>query len=354
MLFRSLGANISSNTATLSTALGGAGSLSKSGAGELILSKTNTYSGGTSVGAGTLTTGASEILSDSATLTVSANATFKLGGNETVGGLNAIFGSFINLQGNTLTAGGNNSSFTNGATITGTGALVKNGNGQMYMNNSSNTYSGGFVLNSGEVYLTSSGATGGGILSNSVFGIGTLTLNGGTISSQSTTSGRTAYNSIVLNGNIQFGQTGWSGTNNTMNTSTNSTNGVVSQTALFTASTNTGGVTTLAGDTTINTLNFVEWYQPISGNYRITKTGNGALSVLNNYLLLRASNNIAGVTVASGVLSYKNRNALGSGTVILSNGVALAQDGVINNLPDRKSTRLNSSHEWISRMPSSA
>ena len=26
----------------------------------------------------------------------------------------------------------------------------------------------------------------------------------------------------------------------------------------------------------------------------------------------------------------------------------------INNLGDRKSTRLNSSHEWISRMPSSA
>ena len=25
-----------------------------------------------------------------------------------------------------------------------------------------------------------------------------------------------------------------------------------------------------------------------------------------------------------------------------------------NGLPDRKSTRLNSSHEWISRMPSSA
>ena len=109
--------------------------MSKSGVGELILSRTNTYSGTTSVGAGTLTTGASEVLSDTATLTVSANATFKLGGNETVGGLNAIFGSFINLQGNTLTAGGNNTSFTNGATITGTGALVKNGTGQMYFNN---------------------------------------------------------------------------------------------------------------------------------------------------------------------------------------------------------------------------
>ena len=28
--------------------------------------------------------------------------------------------------------------------------------------------------------------------------------------------------------------------------------------------------------------------------------------------------------------------------------------GVVLTIPDRKSTRLNSSHEWISRMPSSA
>ena len=28
--------------------------------------------------------------------------------------------------------------------------------------------------------------------------------------------------------------------------------------------------------------------------------------------------------------------------------------GMVNTIKDRKSTRLNSSHEWISRMPSSA
>ena len=30
------------------------------------------------------------------------------------------------------------------------------------------------------------------------------------------------------------------------------------------------------------------------------------------------------------------------------------EDSVVHRTPDRKSTRLNSSHEWISRMPSSA
>jgi len=335
-------ANISTGTKSLSTALQGGGSLSKTGAGQLILSATNTLSGGTTVGVGTLSTSGNEVLSDSATLLVSSNATFKLGGNETVGALSAAFGSFIDLQGNTLTAGGNNMSYTNGAAITGTGGLVKNGTGQMYMNNSSNTYSGGFVMNGGSVAFTSSGTTTAGVLVSSVFGTGNLTLNDGTtITSSSATSGRNVNNNIFMSGNVQFGNSAWGTTNVQMNpsttTSTNTNTGVVTTntnyTPLFTASTNASSTTTLRGDTTINTINWVDWYQPINGNFRITKSGTGALSALNNYLLLRASNNIAGVTVASGVLSYKNRNALGSGTAILSNGVALAQDGVINNLP---------------------
>ena len=35
-------------------------------------------------------------------------------------------------------------------------------------------------------------------------------------------------------------------------------------------------------------------------------------------------------------------------------GAILAQMSIFAVFPDRKSTRLNSSHEWISRMPSSA
>ena len=38
------------------------------------------------------------------------------------------------------------------------------------------------------------------------------------------------------------------------------------------------------------------------------------------------------------------------------NAIGVFENGVIRDWPalDRKSTRLNSSHEWISRMPSSA
>jgi autotransporter-associated beta strand protein len=314
-------ANVSSGTKTLSTSLSGASGLTKSGAGELILSGTNTYTGQTGVAGGTLTTTGADMLSDSATLKVDNTATLKLGGNETVGNVSAASGSAINLQSYTLTSGGNNVSSTNTALITGTGGLVKNGSGLMYLNNGANTFSGGFTLNGGEVQYTTSGSAAGGVITNTVFGAGTLTLNGGTIGSSSSSSGRNVFNSVILNGNIQFGQTAWGATTTNLNGGT----------ANLTVSTNGGGTTTLAADSTINTIGSVQWDQSINGNYRITKTGTGANSLSNNYLTLRASNNIAGVTVNSGTLGYKNRNALGTGTLILGDGVVVGQDGTVNN-----------------------
>lgn len=320
----SISAAVSTGTKTISTALAGAAGLTKTGAGELILSGSNSYTGQTAIAAGTLTTTGANMLSDTATLKIDNLATFKLGGNETVGNINAAFGSTNNLQSYTLRAGGNNLSATNGALTTGTGGLVKDGTGLMYMNNSGSTYSGGFTLNSGEVQFTSSGSAANGVITNSVFGTGTLTLNGGTIGSSSAagSSGRTIYNNVVLNGNIQFGMTSW-GTN-TVNLNAGG--------ALMTVSTNAGSATTLQSDSTINTVGSVQWDQAINGSdYRITKTGTGASILSNNYLTLRGSNNIAGVTVNSGILGYKNRNALGTGTLVLADGVTVGQDGAINN-----------------------
>jgi autotransporter-associated beta strand protein len=63
----------------------------------------------------------------------------------------------------------------------------------------------------------------------------------------------------------------------------------------------------------------------------LTKGGTGAIALTNNYKQLRGSNNIAGVTVNSGILGYKNRYALGTGTLILADGVVVGQDASINN-----------------------
>jgi autotransporter-associated beta strand protein len=248
----------------------------------------------------------------------------KLGGNETIGALRSTnSGALINLQSFTLTSTpGAGVIATNTATITGTGGIVKNGAGTMYINRT-NVYSGGFTLNSGEVQFTSSGDAGTGGVTNSVFGTGTLTLNGGTIASSSATSGRYIYNNIVLNGIFQSGQTSWGSTNINMNTGTQ----------LLTIGTNASSTTSLLGNSTIKTLGYTIWDQNISGNYRITKDGTGESSLLNNYLNLRGSNNISGVTVNSGILGYRNRYALGTGTLILADGVTVGQSGSIYNTP---------------------
>jgi len=299
--------------------------LSLNGTGTVTIGAYSGYNGGTSISGGVLVTTGNELLLDTGTVAIGSAGTFRLGGNETVASVSASnTGANLDLQGNTLTVGGTGLTYTNSAFTYGTGGkVVKNGAGLLYLNNGTNTYTGGFTLNAGEVQFTSSGNAAAGVVTNSVFGTGTVTLAGGTISTSDSAgnSGRTIFNNVALNGTVQMGQTAWGTTNARMN----------SGTALLTFSTNGGGSTTLQGNSTINTLGYVLWDQAISGNFRLTKTGTGTNSLSNNYLRLTASNNIAGVTVSSGILGYKNRNALGTGTLILADGVQVMQDGALNN-----------------------
>jgi len=301
---------------SLSLALTGTGGVTKSGAGTLTVSGGSTYTGNLVVSSGALATSGSTAIPDNATLVLSNLATLNLGGNETVGALFAAFGSTNNLGAYTLTAGGNNQSYTNGALTYGSGGIVKNGKGIMYMNQSLSTYSGGFTLNDGEVAYTSSGNAGAdGVVTNSVFGSGTLTLNGGTVRSSSDTSGRNIFNTVVINGDITFGSN--------------------SAAATITVSKDANKTTTITKDVAITNIASVTWEQPIVGSgFRLTKAGvtstNSAGAT--NLIAFRASNDIAGMTILGGTVGYKNRNAFGAGTLIVSDGVTLGQDGNINNL----------------------
>lgn len=316
-------------TSSVSAILAGSSGLTKNGSGTLSLSGANTYTGTTTVNGGTLETVGNEVLANTGTVSlVNAGSTFKLGGNESVAALTGAATTSVNLQSYNLALGAGVASGvvnTNSTTMTGTGSVTKNGVGILYLN-TLNNYSGGFTLNSGEVLFTSSGNAGAGGVTNSVFGTGKLTLNGGTIASSSSTSTRNINNNIELNGIFQSGQTSWGSTSTNMNTNSSG----IGQ-ALLRMQTNGGGTTTLLGASTINTLGYTEWDQNISGDYRITKGGTGASSLSNNYLRLAGSNNIAGVTVNSGLLGYKNRYALGTGTLILADGVVVGQDGGILN-----------------------
>ncbi|MGO4677835.1 autotransporter-associated beta strand repeat-containing protein [Bosea sp. 2YAB26] len=179
----------------LAGVISGGGTLSKTGAGVLTLSGTNTYSGATWIQQGTLRMGGVGVLPNQTAVQISAGAVFDLNGiAQTVGSLSGT--GDVLLGGTTLTAGGNNSSTTFSGTISGAGSLLKTGTGTLTLNGT-NTYTsvtqvfGGSLVVDGSVAtpvivhagatLAGSGSVGattiGGTLSpgNSP---GTLTVNG--------------------------------------------------------------------------------------------------------------------------------------------------------------------------------
>ncbi len=154
----------------------GAVTLTTSGSGVTLLAGTNTYSGGTYIDAGTLLLGSAVALSSSGTVNISQGAALDVGGqNVTIASLSGsgtIDNNDPNFTGRyTLTLGGDNSGSTFNGDIrdsVGTLGIVKNGTGTLTLGGAS-TFSGGVVLNGGNLNLTNlSGA-----------GVGTITLNAG-------------------------------------------------------------------------------------------------------------------------------------------------------------------------------
>ena len=246
--------------------------ITKIGDGTMTLNGSSSYTGATTINAGTLqignggTTGA---LSTSSAITVNGTLVFN--------------------RSDTIRAGGNFSS-----TISGTGVIVQNGSGILELSGAGITHSGGTILNSGTIQITSSNS----------FGSGVLTLNSGTLSSSSG-SARSFTNAITIGGNVQIGS--------------------ATQTGAITAS---GNIT--LGDS-VRTLtiegNGANLSGVISGTGGLTKAGAGSLT-------LNGSNTYTGsTTVNAGTLRLggtSDTNSL-SGEVTINSGGTLNYDGSRNN-----------------------
>ena len=161
--------------------IGGSGALAKLGAGKLTLTGANTYTGPTTISAGTLalgtvgatgptgpddpgpgSPGSSGQLSDTTALIVASGATFDLNGLSTGVGSLAGAGN-VALGAGALTVGGSNTSTVFSGAISGSGSLAKTGSGTLTLSGAS-TYDGFTQVSAGTLQFVQAAARAPGSL----------------------------------------------------------------------------------------------------------------------------------------------------------------------------------------------
>ncbi len=154
---------------------GGARSLTKAGAGTLILAGSSTRTGATFINGGTLQLAAAERIHDNSAVVVASGATFDLNDNsETVGsvaGAGTISLGVVSSSGTKLTTGGDGTSTTFSGVITGTGGLAKSGTGVLTLTGANN-FTGATTVETGTLLL---GTTSGSALASTT----SITVNSG-------------------------------------------------------------------------------------------------------------------------------------------------------------------------------
>ncbi|NSY71855.1 autotransporter outer membrane beta-barrel domain-containing protein [Agrobacterium tumefaciens] len=138
-------------------------SLTKAGAGTLVLSATNGYTGATTINGGMLQAGIADAFAQSGAVNLAAGATLDLNGfNQRANDLSGE-GS-VTLGKGTLSANiASAKSF--GGVISGDGSLVKSGAGEWTLSGA-NTHSGGTTISAGSLIALNGGVFGSGLVTN--------------------------------------------------------------------------------------------------------------------------------------------------------------------------------------------
>ena len=355
------------------------GVVTKLGAGTLTLSGANTYTGPTTVSAGTLQAGVASVagisgafgLNSAVTLANVAGATLDLNNfNTQLGSLTGggATGGNVTLGSATLTVGGDNTSpAAFGGVISGTGALTKIGTGTQTLAGT-NTYTGGTNVtagtlaasNNGNAFSTGTVNVGGGAVAqlssttgNTVFqaantftgagtvqktGAGTLAFggNGGTVNVALAAGGLLDVEAGTLKGSSSF-QASYASNLGGLNIAAGATfdgvEGTIRVDALTGAGTLAGGYNNgAAGSTTLGVNNGSGTFTGViqdsgdaGGTLNLTKVGTGTQT------LTGASTYTGGTTINAGTLLAANASgsATGSGAVQVNNAGTLAGNGSV-------------------------
>lgn len=176
--------------------------LIKDGAFGQTLTASNTYTGGTTINAGTLTLGhATNTLADTGTINVNGG-TLAIGNNsDTVGAVTLTSGSITGGSGTLTGSSYDVRSGTISARLGGSAALTKNTGGTVTLSNSNNSYAGGTTVNAGVLAISTTGGVG-------TIGTGTLTMAGGTFAIATNDTGSNYANTLAITGSASFGTSG--------------------------------------------------------------------------------------------------------------------------------------------------
>lgn len=299
------------NDFTVSQALSGSGSLSKSGVGTLTLSGANTYTGTTTISAGTLALSGNGSVADSSDII--ANGTLDIGGTKSGASIMSLDGSgAVNLSNQTLTLTNASGSFA--GVIGGTGGVTL-ASGTETLTGAS-TFTGLTTIASGSTLTLGNGGAGGSLAGN-VLNNGTLAFN---LDSASTLAGAVSGNgTLVQNGGGTLTLAG-------ANTYTGGT--TVNAGTLVVSSSNLPGAVTDNASLVFDQASNGTFSSAIGGHGGLTKTGSGTLILDGN------SGGFTGdTTVQAGTLEVGDAatpSAVLGGNVSVSSGGTLRGHGTID------------------------
>ena len=286
--------------------------LTKTGSGTLTLNASNTYTGTSTISAGTLQIGNANALG------TSGNITFGGGALQYGSGITVDLSNRIKNSGSAILIDTNGQSVTFASILdsSNSGGLTKTGSGTLTLN-ASNTYTGATTINAGTLSIAT--ITNGGVagaLGNSTSVAGNLVLGGGTLQYTGST-GSTDRNFTLSNGTTSVIDVSSAGTTLTISgTAATTTGGLTkngSGTLLLAGSNN------YTGDTTINS-----GILQIGANNRISDSStlrvNGG-----TFNIVTFNDTVAGVALsANGTISGTNGVLTSNSDFILENGTAAA------------------------------